>query len=165
MLLMDEYVSFRSDQGGLPGLYVVRRHHPLPKSLTEKERPSHFDNDRLILYHNSKPGLFYLFKTSLISLSPLPLCVAAECVSVRVDGWQGWVCSPLGSQQPGAGNGFLSSGLPSSESEKFFCLGFVFVFWGFFVVVFCCFLHIAKDQISCIVLDTEYKNYSSCPST
>lgn len=47
MLLMDECVSFRSDQGGLPGLYAVRRHHPLPKSLTEKERPSHFDNDRL----------------------------------------------------------------------------------------------------------------------
>lgn len=37
---MDEYVFFRSDQGGLPRLYVIGHRHPLPKLLTEKERPS-----------------------------------------------------------------------------------------------------------------------------
>lgn len=85
---------FSPDQGGLPRLYVIRHHHPLPKLLAEKEKPKSCVNDRLhCMCHDSKPGLLYLFKTILVSLLapysyPICPCVAAECVFVRVDGWQ-----------------------------------------------------------------------------
>lgn len=55
---------------------------PSPKILDWKGKTKYFVNGRLCcMCRDSKPGLFYLFKTILISLSSSPpLCVAAECL-------------------------------------------------------------------------------------
>lgn len=126
---------------------------PSPKILDWKGKTKYFVNGRLCcMCRDSKPELFYLFKTILMSLSSSPPLRGCRVSPLeQTDGRNRFVV-PSGSQRPGAGRGFPSSSLPSTESEKFFVLGFVF-------------LHIAKDQISCIVLDTENKNYSSSPST
>lgn len=84
---MDECVFFSSDQGGLPRWYVIRHHHPLPKILDWKGKTKYFVNGRLCcMCRDSKPGLFYLFKTILISLSSSPPSAWLQSVSVRVDG-------------------------------------------------------------------------------